>query len=39
MATIKYHPEAEAQRDVTDLKADAPDRDPEADPTHKVPTA
>ena len=36
---VKDHPEVGAQRDVTDLKADAPDRDQEVDPTHEVPTA
>ena len=39
MATIKDHPNTRAQRDITDLEADAPDRDPEVDPTHKVHTA
>ena len=39
MATIKDHPEVGAQRDITDLKADAPDQDPEVDPTHEAPTA
>ena len=39
MATIKDHHKEGAQRDVTDLKADAPDQDQEVDPTHKVPTA
>ena len=39
MATIKDHPEVEAQRDVTDPKADAPNQDPEVDPMHEVLTA
>ena len=39
MATIKDHSKVGVQRDITDLKADAPDKDPEADPTHEVPIA
>ena len=39
MATIKDHPKLEAQRDVTDPKADAPNQDPEVDPTYEVLTA
>ena len=34
MAAIKDHPKVGAQRDVTDIKVDAPDRDQEVDPTH-----
>ena len=41
MAMIEDHPELKAQRDITVIKADAPDPDqnPEVDPTHGVPTA